>query len=266
MDTATSFMHVDLPHTDIDDFMEHFEEAITISPERFIDGLGVPWAHQAARLDAKVREIQGLPPEPIPALPREPKVRWDKHGPDPSFDSAEFVRIDVRHGWRKRPATGQGYLISMEGQHLYLLSIVRYRRDRLRIIIAEPGTPPVHTAKILDWLKRKWGEGPDGIIELGQRAVLPAAMFLPIPTPDTSLDALTTEEASTLQLIVDGLSQKQISMLEGVGVQAIKKRQQEIAGKLEIDGPAKAEKLLSKGLELGLKRRPETIERFTPKV
>ena len=65
-----------------------------------------------------------------------------------------------------------------------MLNIIRYRRDRLRIIVTEFTSPAKHTPKILAWLKRGWGGGDDGVIELDPRDAPPRDAFYPMPTPD----------------------------------------------------------------------------------
>lgn len=90
---------------------------------------------------------------------------------------------------------------------------------------------------------------------------LPAAEQASIET-GAALEVLSEEERETLQLIVDGLEKDKIALTLGVGVEAIKKRQRQMADKLGIEGKATERVLRTKGLEFGMKPSPEAAKRF----
>lgn len=156
----TVTLHVDLVWTDLNDFREHFESEL-------------------GRPDASIYRYWGATHWLFGWAPYRVALVWkgEIYEPFPGWQLRSTEVKDYVHMFLDmRGTVGVTYSILsglLDGEtkapSLCYINAVRYRRDRLRIVVSEDGETPAYGARIHKWLAGRWGK--DGIKESQSESV-----------------------------------------------------------------------------------------------
>jgi len=145
----TVTLHIELIETDLDDLRDHLERSLWLPPRELLGNLSQ-----------------------LPTL-------WGTEQPAPSLqeDETRYVRIAPHLLGR----TGIVFAILLQDTNSpsktqegsWWVSAIRYRRDRLRLVVVEE-TGGKSGARLLEWMIRGWGE--DSVIVRTNESAPPVSM------------------------------------------------------------------------------------------
>ena len=222
-----STLYIDLPHTTMEDFTEHFERALQRS-SRFLLLVNdtetlepiVTLRYKGGPVPGKVANV-----EEFLALVRNEDL---PDNPDPStfvmflVDRTEIGRTQLVYWIAVQKEVGVTYTLLMQ------VIAIRFRQDKLRVILVEYSEPPTRTPAFRKWLGLLWGneEKDDGIvvIEESQAKAIDA-----IDKP-----SLTPAEHNVADYLARGLNDQEISEKLVKSAATVETQRKALARKLGI--------------------------------